>query len=62
MPLEGPLALATAPLASSTFEVAGRTYPFRDGMPTRAEVRVRSERLLFALMPALKSLWKERDV
>ncbi len=62
MPLEGPLAMATAPLSSSTFEVAGRTYPFRDGMPTRAEVRVRSERLLFVLMPALKSLWKERDV
>ena len=62
MPLEGPLAMATAPLSSSTFEVAGRTYPFRDGMPTRAEVRVRSERLLFVLMPALKSLRKERDV
>lgn len=62
MPLEGPLAMATARLYSSTFEVAGRTYPFRDGMPTRAEVRVRSERLLFALMPALKSLWKDRDV
>lgn len=62
MPLEGPLAMATAPLSSSTFEVAGRTYPFRDGMPTQAEVRVRSERLLFVLMPALKSLRKDPDV
>lgn len=61
VPLEGALALATAPLSSSTFEVAGRTYPFRDGMPTRAEVRVRSERLLFVLMPALKSLREGED-
>lgn len=62
VPLEGALAMATAPLASATFEVAGRTYPFRDGMPTRAEVRVRSERLLFVLMPALKSLKEDPDV
>jgi membrane fusion protein (multidrug efflux system) len=56
VPLEGALAVVTAPLPSSTFEVAGHTYPYRDGMPTRAEVRVKSERLLFALLPALKSL------
>lgn len=62
VPLDGALALATAPLSSATFEVDGRTYPFRDGMPTRAEVRVRSERLLFVLMPALKSLREDGDV
>ncbi len=56
IPLEGPLAVVTAPLPSATFEVAGKTYEYRDGMPSRAEVRVKSERLLFALLPALKSL------
>lgn len=59
--VEGPLAVATAPLPSFTFEVQGRTYPYRDGMPTQAEVRVRSERLLFALLPGLKSLWGRQD-
>lgn len=57
VPLTGALAVVTAPLPSPTFEVAGRSYPYRDGMPSRAEVRVKSERLLFALLPALKSLW-----
>jgi hypothetical protein len=56
VPLQGALAMVTAPLPSSTFEVDGRTYSFRDGMPTRAEVRIKSERLLFALLPSLKSL------
>jgi hypothetical protein len=51
--------MVTAPLPSRTFEVAGESYAYRDGMPSRAEVRVRSERLLFALLPALKSLWGE---
>lgn len=57
VPLEGALAMVTAQLPSRTFEVAGESYSYRDGMPSRAEVRVRSERLLFALLPALKSLW-----
>lgn len=56
VPLEGALAVVTAPLPSSTFEVAGESYAYRDGMPSRAEVRVKSERLLFALLPALRSL------
>jgi membrane fusion protein (multidrug efflux system) len=59
VPLEGALAVVTAPLPSPTFEVAGKSYAYRDGMPSRAEVRVKSERLLFALLPALKSLWGE---
>jgi hypothetical protein len=59
MPLEGALAVVTAPLPSSTFEVDGQTYSYRDGMPTRAEVRVKSERLLFALLPSLKSLRRD---
>jgi membrane fusion protein (multidrug efflux system) len=59
VPLEGALAVVTAPLPSPTFEVAGESYAYRDGMPSRAEVRIRSERLLFALLPALKSLWGE---
>jgi multidrug efflux pump subunit AcrA (membrane-fusion protein) len=59
VPLEGALAVATAQLPSSTFKVAGESYAYRDGMPSRAEVRVKSERLVFALLPALKSLWGE---
>lgn len=59
VPLEGALAVVTAPLPSPTFEVAGKSYSYRDGMPSRAEVRVKSERLLFALLPALKSLGRE---
>jgi membrane fusion protein (multidrug efflux system) len=59
VPLEGALAVVTAPLPSPTFEVAGETYAYRDGMPSRAEVRVKSERLAFALLPALRSLWGE---
>ncbi|MES1244442.1 MAG: HlyD family efflux transporter periplasmic adaptor subunit [Acidobacteriota bacterium] len=56
VPLQGALAVVTAPLPSSTFEVSGETYAYRDGMPSQAEVRVKSERLLFALLPALRSL------
>ncbi|HEX3129409.1 MAG TPA: HlyD family efflux transporter periplasmic adaptor subunit [Thermoanaerobaculia bacterium] len=59
VPLEGALAVVTALLPSPTFEVAGESYAYRDGMPSRAEVRIKSERLLFALLPALKSLWGE---
>jgi membrane fusion protein (multidrug efflux system) len=57
MPLEGALAMVTAPLPSATFEVDGETYAYRDGMPSRAEVRVKSERLIYTLLPALRSLW-----
>ncbi len=56
VPLEGALAVVTAALPSSTFAVDGQTYSFGDGMPTRAEIRIKSERLLFALLPSLKSL------
>ena len=59
--VEGPLAVATAPLPSDTFEAGGRSYPYRDGMPTQAEVRLRSERLLFTLVPGLKGLFGGQD-
>lgn len=54
--LDGPLAAVTAALPEATFEVGGWSYPYREGMPSRAEVRVRSERLLFALLPALRGV------
>lgn len=59
--VDGPLAVATAPLPALTFETGGGTYPYRDGMPTRAEVRLRSERLVFTLIPGLKGLRGGRD-
>ncbi|MFN7963127.1 MAG: HlyD family efflux transporter periplasmic adaptor subunit [Thermoanaerobaculia bacterium] len=54
--LAGPVALVTARLPGASFEVAGRSLPYRDGLAGRAEVEVRSERLLFLLVPALRGL------
>ncbi len=54
--LPGAVAVITARLPAPTFELAGESYAFRDGMPGRAEVQVRSERLLLTLIPALRGL------
>ena len=59
-PLDGPVVLVTARLPSPTFVTEGKTRRFHDGMWGRAEVRVRSERILVALIPALKAIF-ERD-
>ncbi len=61
MPLDGPVVLVTARLASPTFEAEGRTWRYHDGMWGQAEVRVRSERILVALIPALKALFEGED-
>lgn len=59
--LDGPVFIATARLPSPTFEVDGRTYAYHDGILGRAEVKVRSERILLALVPGLKALWNRAD-
>lgn len=59
--LDGPVFVVTARLPSPTFEVGGRTYAYHDGILGRAEVKVRSERILLALVPGLKSLWNRAD-
>ncbi|HEY0511006.1 MAG TPA: GAF domain-containing protein [Thermoanaerobaculia bacterium] len=49
-----------AHLTSGTFEAEGKTRRYHDGMLARAEVRIRSERVLVALIPALKSFFESR--
>src|SRR5262249_1794166 len=55
-PIEGPVVLAFADLPSPTSAADGRRYRFHDGMWGRAEVRVRSERILEAMVPGFKAL------
>ncbi len=52
---EGPVVLVTAHLPSRTFRASGRTFELHGGMWGSAEVPVRSERILFILLPPLKS-------
>jgi hypothetical protein len=59
--LTGPVVRVSARLAGDTFEADGRVRRFHDGMWGRAEVRVRSERVLVALVPALKALFEPRE-
>lgn len=54
--LEGPLVLVRARLPSRTFINRGSLYEYFDGMPARAEARVRTERLLWLLFPGLAEL------
>ncbi|HBL30974.1 MAG TPA: hemolysin D, partial [Acidobacteria bacterium] len=54
--LGGPVILVTARLPVATFQAEGKTRRYHDGMWGRAEVQVRSERILVALIPALKAL------
>lgn len=56
--LGGPVVLVTARLPSLTFEAEGKTRRYHDGMWGKAEVRVRSEPILVALIPALKALFE----
>lgn len=57
VPLTGSVVLVTARLPAPTFEADGRAYAYHHGTPGTAEVRVRSEKILFALVPALRALW-----
>lgn len=59
--LGGPVVLVTARLPSPTFVAEGKTRRFHDGMWGKAEVRVRSERILVALIPALRALFETND-
>jgi membrane fusion protein (multidrug efflux system) len=57
--VNGPVVVVTARLPASTFEAEGRTWRYHDGMWGTAEVRIRSERILLALIPSLKALFEE---
>ena len=52
--IAGPVVLVEAVPPSATFEVDGRTFDFYHGMNGVAETRVRSESLLFSLIPGLR--------
>jgi membrane fusion protein (multidrug efflux system) len=60
VPLTGPVVLVQAPFPGTLFESGGRRYELHDGMWGKAEVRVRSEPLLSALVPGLRAVL-ERD-
>jgi multidrug resistance efflux pump len=57
----GPVVRVTARLAGNTFESDGKVRRFHDGMWGTAEVRIRSERVLVALVPALKVLFEPQE-
>lgn len=61
VPLDGPVVLVTARLPSSTFEVEGKVRRYHDGMWGQGEVRVRAERVLVALVPALRALFEDEN-
>jgi membrane fusion protein (multidrug efflux system) len=54
--LAGPVVVVRGKLAGSEFEVDGRKFYYHDGMLGTAEVPVRSERILVALIPGLRRL------
>ena len=45
-------------MPARTFHAQGRWHHYHDGMHGTAEVRVRSERLVFALVPGLKAVFE----
>jgi membrane fusion protein (multidrug efflux system) len=54
--LNGPVVLIEARFPGTTFEAEGERYELHDGMWGTAEVRVRSEPLLAALVPGLRDV------
>lgn len=61
LPLTGPVVLVRARLPGETFLAEERHYHLFDGMLGVAEAAVRSERILYLLVPALKSLMGATD-
>jgi membrane fusion protein (multidrug efflux system) len=59
--LSGPMVLVRARLPSSTFTSKGRTFNYFDGMLARADARVRTERILVALVPGLKGALRNAE-
>jgi hypothetical protein len=54
--LTGPVVILKARLPRPTFEAEGHTYRFHNGMHGNAEVEVRREKILIALVPGLRAL------
>jgi hypothetical protein len=58
--LTGPVVPVSLRLPSGTFVADGQRRAYHDGLWGTAEVRVRSEPAIVALVPALKALFDER--
>lgn len=56
--VDGPVVLVEAKPASTVFRADGRTFDFYDGMNGVAEARVRTERILVALVPGLRYVFE----
>jgi membrane fusion protein (multidrug efflux system) len=56
LPVTGPVVLVRGRLPRATFAVDDQRYHFHDGMQATAAVSVRSERILFTLIPGLRRL------
>jgi membrane fusion protein (multidrug efflux system) len=57
----GPVVLVKARLPSPTFEAEGKTYRYHNGMQGTAEIRVRSQRILWVLIPSLEAVFGQGD-
>lgn len=55
VPLAGPLTIVRSSLSSDHFVSGTETYPYHDGLQGTAEVELRAERILFSLLPDLRS-------
>jgi membrane fusion protein (multidrug efflux system) len=58
--LQGSQVIVQAQVPARTFHAEGRWHTYHDGMHGTAEVRVRSERLVFALVPGLKAVFEDK--
>jgi hypothetical protein len=56
LPLGGSVVVVRGKRASNEFDVDGQVYRYHDGMLGKAEVRLRSERIVFAIIPGLRRL------
>lgn len=59
--IDGPVVLVEATLPACSFDSGGQRLDFYHGMSATAGVRLRAERLLFALVPSLKGLFHGAD-
>jgi membrane fusion protein, multidrug efflux system len=56
--LQGSQVIVQAHVPARTFHAQGRWHTYHDGMHGTAEVSVRSERIVFALVPGLKAVFE----
>lgn len=57
--VDGPIVLVEARPAATAFRADGRSFDFYDGMNGIAEARVRTQRIVVALVPALRLVFED---